>query len=340
MSKELAVRDVIASVEKDWNAVENLRLSFAKEMGFALQIVEGNAQLKALSAQNPDDLKRAIYNVALTGLSLNPVLKQAYLMPRKGKLIFEPSYMGLTEILVQAGTIVQMESSVVCENDYIEIELGDVQRITHKINITQKRGEIVGAYAIATLPSGQKHHEILTREELESLKLRSPSKTAWESDFSEMCRKSAIRRIFKHLPKTALSENAINAFAVFDENNKLNHSIEPVNTVTGEIRAARLEAANVQETPEPESATEALIRKSKAKIATLKTLAEFNKSFEGICKIQDIHVQEILVNEIQRVAETKGFIFDADSDGFYEQKDEVIQPAPESPATAADGDLF
>ena len=101
-----------------------------------------------------------------------------------------------------------------------------------------------------------------------------------------------------------------------------------------------MEAQNAPETPEPESQTEALIRKSKAKIATLKTLAEFNKSFEGICKIQDIHVQEILVNEIQRVAEEKGFLFDVDSDGFYEQKDEVIQPAPESPAMAADGDLF
>ena len=339
MSKEIAVRDVIQSVEKDWNAVENLRLSFAKEMGFALQIVEGNAQLKALSAQNPDDLKRAIYNVALTGLSLNPVLKQAYLMPRKGKLIFEPSYMGLTEILVQAGTIVQMESSVVCENDYIEIELGDVQRITHKINITQKRGEIVGAYAIATLPSGQKHHEILTREELESLKLRSPSKTAWESDFSEMCRKSAIRRIFKHLPKTALSENAINAFAVFDENNKLNHSIEPVNTVTGEIRAARLELEAAKE-PEPEAPKpDTLTEKSKRKILTLKTVDEFNLSFEKMGKIQDLEMQAELIAEIKKVAEAKGFVFDADSDGFYEPP----QPAPETaaaPEPANDSDLF
>lgn len=340
MSKEIAVRDVIQSVEKEFTAVENLRLSFAKETGFALQIVEGNAQLKALSAQNPDDLKRAIYNVALTGLSLNPVLKQAYLMPRKGKLIFEPSYMGLTEILVQAGTIVQMESSVVCENDYIEIELGDVQRITHKINITQKRGEIVGAYAIATLPSGQKHHEILTREELESLKLRSPSKTAWESDFSEMCRKSAIRRIFKHLPKTALSENAINAFAVFDENNKLNHSTEPVNPVTGEIRAARLELeASKEEPPKPDTLTE----KSKRKILTLKTVDEFNLSFEKMGKIQDLEMQAELIAEIKRVAETKGFLFDADSDGFYEQVDEEIEEKPETaaaPQVANDSDLF
>jgi hypothetical protein len=60
-------------------------------------------------------------------------------------------------------------------------------------------------------------------------------------------------------------------------------------------------------------------------------------------KIQDLEMQAELVAELKRVAETKGFIFDADSDGFYEQKDEVIQPAAESPATAAavaDSDLF
>lgn len=340
MSKELAVRDVIASVEKDWNAVENLRLSFAKEMGFALQIVEGNAALKAMAMKEPAQLRQAIYNVALTGLSLNPVLKHGYILPRKGKLIFEPSYMGMTEILTQAGTIIQMQSSVVCAGDFIEIQMGDTQAITHRIDINQKRGEIIGAYAIATLPNGQKQHEIMTREEIDSIRKRSQGGQAWDTDFAEMARKTVVRRIFKHLPKTALSSAAENAFKVFDENNELDHKSEPVNTVTGEIRAARLEAQNAPETPEPESQTEALIRKSKAKIATLKTPAEFNKSFEGICKIQDIHVQEILVNEIQRVAEEKGFLFDVDSDGFYEQKDEVIQPAPESPAMAADGDLF
>lgn len=340
MSKEIAVRDVIASVEKDWNAVENLRLSFAKEMGFALQIVEGNASLKAMAMKEPAQLRQAIYNVALTGLSLNPVLKHGYILPRKGKLIFEPSYMGMTEILTQAGTIIQMQSSVVCAGDFIEIQMGDTQAIIHRIDINQKRGEIIGAYAIATLPNGQKQHEIMTREEIDSIRKRSQGGQAWDTDFAEMARKTVVRRIFKHLPKTALSSAAENAFKVFDENNELDHKSEPVNTVTGEIRAARLEAQNAPETPEPESQTEALIRKSKAKIATLKTLAEFNKSFEGICKIQDIHVQEILANEIERVAEEKGFLFDVDSDGFYEQKDEVIQPAPESPATAADGDLF
>lgn len=341
MSKEIAVRDVIQSVEKDWNAVENLRLSFAKEMGFALQIVEGNASLKAMAMKEPAQLRQAIYNVALTGLSLNPVLKHGYILPRKGKLIFEPSYMGMTEILIQAGTIIQMQSSVVCAGDLIDIQMGDTQSITHRINMTAARGDVIGAYAIATLPTGQKQYEVMTRDEIDSIRKRSQGGQAWESDFSEMARKTVVRRIFKHLPKTTLSDAAENAFKVFDENNEIDYKAEPVNPVTGEIRAARLEleAAKEPETPKPDTLTE----KSKRKILTLKTVDEFNLSFEKMGKIQDLEMQAELIAEIKRVAETKGFIFDADSDGFYEQKDEVIQPAPETaaaPEPANDSDLF
>lgn len=338
MSKELAVRDVIQSVEKDWNAVENLRLSFAKEMGFALQIVEGNASLKAMAMKEPAQLRQAIYNVALTGLSLNPVLKHGYILPRKGKLIFEPSYMGMTEILIQAGTIIQMQSSVVCAGDLIDIQMGDTQSITHRINMTAARGDVFGAYAIATLPTGQKQYEVMTRDEIDSIRKRSQGGQAWESDFSEMARKTVVRRIFKHLPKTTLSDAAENAFKVFDENNEIDYKAEPVNPVTGEIRAARLEleAAKEPETPKPDTLTE----KSKRKILTLKTADEFNLSFEKMGKIQDLEMQAELIAEIKRVAETKGFIFDADSDGFYEQVDEEIKPAPETPQVANDSDLF
>ena len=337
MSKELAVRDVIQSVEKDWNAVENLRLSFAKEMGFALQIVEGNASLKAMAMKEPAQLRQAIYNVALTGLSLNPVLKHGYILPRKGKLIFEPSYMGMTEILIQAGTIIQMQSSVVCAGDLIDIQMGDTQSITHRINMTAARGDVIGAYAIATLPTGQKQYEVMTRDEIDSIRKRSQGGQAWESDFSEMARKTVVRRIFKHLPKTTLSDAAENAFKVFDENNEIDYKAEPVNPVTGEIRAARLEleASKEPETPKPDTLTE----KSKRKILTLKTVDEFNLSFEKMGKIQDLEMQAELIAEIKKVAETKGFVFDADSDGFYEPP----QPAPETaaaPEPANDSDLF
>ena len=337
MSKELAVRDVIQSVEKDWNSVQDLRLSFAKEMGFALQIVEGSASLKAMAMKEPSQLRQAIYNVALTGLSLNPVLKHGYILPRKGKLIFEPSYMGMTEILIQAGTIIQMQSSVVCAGDLIDIQMGDTQSITHKINMTAARGDVIGAYAIATLPTGQKQYEVMTRDEIDSIRKRSQGGQAWESDFSEMARKTVVRRIFKHLPKTTLSDAAENAFKVFDENNEIDYKAEPVNPVTGEIRAARLELEAAKEEPQkPDTLTE----KSKRKILTLKTVDEFNLSFEKMGKIQDLEMQAELIAEIKRVAETKGFVFDADSDGFYEPPQPAPETKPAAPEPANDSDLF
>ena len=72
----------------------------------------------------------------------------------------------------------------------------------------------------------------------------------------------------------------------------------------------------------------------------MKTVDEFNLSFEKMGKIQDLEMQAELIAEIKKVAETKGFIFDADSDGFYEQVDEVIEEKPAAPEPANDSDLF
>jgi hypothetical protein len=141
------------------------------------------------------------------------------------------------------------------------------------------------------------------------------------------------------LPKTTLSDAAENAFKVFDENNEIDYKAEPVNPVTGEIRAARLELEAAAEPPQPPK-PDTLTEKSKRKILTLKTADEFNLSFEKMGKIQDLEMQAELIAEIKRVAETKGFIFDADSDGFYEQVDEEIKPAQETPQVANDSDLF
>ena len=66
-----------------------------RELGFAAQIFEQNPSLQKC---DPVSIINAVVNVARTSITLNPVLKLAYLIPRKNKCVLEFSYVGLIKI--------------------------------------------------------------------------------------------------------------------------------------------------------------------------------------------------------------------------------------------------
>lgn len=90
---------------------------FAREVNFAISLMMKNDYLITCAKSNPDYLIEAIKAVGLTKLSLNPELKLAYLVPRKGKIYFSSSYMGKREILMRAGIVQWVEANLVYEGD-------------------------------------------------------------------------------------------------------------------------------------------------------------------------------------------------------------------------------
>ena len=72
-------------------APENMK--FEAEKGFALQALKNNDSLAATVQNDIVSFQMAITNVAAIGLSLNPAEKLAYLLPRKGKVCLDVSYM-------------------------------------------------------------------------------------------------------------------------------------------------------------------------------------------------------------------------------------------------------
>ncbi len=189
-------------------AVAQSNIDFDKEKSFAMQILNNSDYLFSAAQQNPESLINAVYNVALTGLTLNPVLKFAYLLPRKKKVILEPSYMGLIKILTDAGVVKSIRAYVVRKADLFSYELGTQPFIKH-VPSAESGGEIIGAYAIAELAEGGTQFEVMTRQEIDIIMNRSESVKAgtsspWKSDYSEMARKTVIRRLYKYLPKTQI----------------------------------------------------------------------------------------------------------------------------------------
>lgn len=231
---ELAKTDFETNVQE-----QKLNLSFKKESAFAMQIFQGNDYLTKM---NPESIKNAIVNVALTGLTLNPVMKFAYLVPRKGKCVLDVSYMGLVKILTDTGSIKNIEAKIVYENEPFEIQQGTNPYIKHGIAPTQDKGNIIGVYSIATLNDGSTSVEWMYYNDIAAIAQRSEAvkagkKSPWNTDFSEMARKTVVKRHYKYLPKSERAILAANAIDIDHDNNgidfeKENRGDAPINIDT------------------------------------------------------------------------------------------------------------
>ena len=99
--------------------------------------------------------------------------------------------------------ISQIYAHPVYEGDEFEYSLGMHQDIIHKPK--NKTRNITGVYAVAVLPNGQMQAEVMEREEIDDIRAMSESYKAfkagkikscvWEDHYSEMARKTVIRRL-------------------------------------------------------------------------------------------------------------------------------------------------
>lgn len=188
-----------------------------REISFAIQMINKSTQLQKCS---PDSRLTAVMNISNIGLTLNPAAKEAYLIPRWNSVsgmmeaVLEPSYVGLTKLLTDAGSVKAMLCQIVYEKDEFVVDLANnMQPVVHKPKLSRsERGEIQGFYALATLIDGTRQVEYMSLEEIKEIRERSETYKAfmnkkiqsctWVTDFGEMGRKTVIKRIYKYLPRT------------------------------------------------------------------------------------------------------------------------------------------
>lgn len=185
--------------------------TWEREKSYAMQIFRKNPTLQKATLHSTLE---AIVNVANIGLSLNPTSKLAYLVPRfMGGYIevcLEASYQGLVKLITDSGSAKNVYCHPVYDGDEFQEILGTTVEIIHRPK--RKSKDIVMFYAVAVLHDGSKQVEIMTVSEINEIRERSESwksysqgkikSCVWVSDYSEMGRKTVIRRLCKYLPKT------------------------------------------------------------------------------------------------------------------------------------------
>lgn len=174
---------------------------------------------EALAKCEPVSFMSAIVQCSQLGLEPGGITGEAYLVPyRNGKkniteVQLIPGYRGLIKLARQSGLVVKIESRTVHKNDPVfSVEYGLDGDLKHIPLFPGDRGEVIAAYAVATLKDGEKIFDVMGRDEIEIIRQMSLEKNSgpaapWNKFPEEMARKTVVRRLWKYLPVSIELEN-------------------------------------------------------------------------------------------------------------------------------------
>lgn len=213
---------------------------FQREASFALEALNNNNYLASVAMSNPDSLKRAVVNVAAVGLSLSPVYKYAYLVPRDKKVCLDISYRGFVQLAVEVGSIKWAVAEIVYENDTFKLR-GLGQEPIHEFRpFSKERGDIVGGYCVAKTHDNEYIVTHMTIDKVFSIRDRSVAwraymkdnskKNPWVTDEDEMIKKTLIKNGYKSWPMTDTSKRLDQAVDVTNTVDEMDFSTPPEET--------------------------------------------------------------------------------------------------------------
>lgn len=209
MIQKPAYEDGIDSAKDQFEVLAGGHLNYGNEEIFAMQMLTKNDYVFKCANANPRSVQLAMINVASTGLTLNPAMGYAYLVPRDGGIVLDISFKGLIKIATDTGAIMWARAECVHESDQFTYH-GPAAMPEIKADPFRERGEIIGAYCIAKTPEGDILTEVMDLDALHKVRSASTAFTKgsagkqgpWGDYFSEMCRKAVIKRARKTWPYT------------------------------------------------------------------------------------------------------------------------------------------
>lgn len=217
---------------------------------------------KGLADATPASFAACIMTLSQLGLEPSNGLGHAYIIPFKNSrqntteatLII--GYQGMIELARRSGQVENIWAYAVFEGDDFEVTYGLAPDVKHvpKFVTTDPR-KLIAVYAAATLKGSTKPvFVVLQKVEIEAFRKRGASgkniKTPWDTDYQAMALKTAVRQLFKWLPKSVEMATA----AIVDDSPRVVPSFEmmPVLAAQGfsEAEDFKSDEAEIQHDPE------------------------------------------------------------------------------------------
>lgn len=227
----------IDSVRERFVSLAGNDLSFEREKGFAMQVLTANDYAMKIAMDNRSSVIAAVTNVAAIGISLNPAKRQAYLVPRDGRICLDISYMGLLDLAIQSGSILWGQAELVHQADRFELNGFDRPPTHVRDPFAPERGEVVGAYVVVKTRDGDYLTTTMPIAEINDIRDRSSAWKAWQNkqkkcpwvtDPGEMAKKTVIKRAYKLWPKTERFERVEQAIDHLNRENEEGLDLTPV----------------------------------------------------------------------------------------------------------------
>ncbi len=159
-----------------------------------------------------ESILTAVVQASTLGLEPCTPAGEFYLIPFKNSktgvsdALGVPGYRGLIKLARWSGEIAMLSAEAVFDKDEFECELGLEQRLVHRPNWDTDDREnpenLTKVYAVAKFHDGSYQFIVMTRRQIEAIRMRSRAANygPWVTDYVEMAKKTAIRRLAKYLP--------------------------------------------------------------------------------------------------------------------------------------------
>lgn len=216
MSKELVSKGEAARMMEEWK--EDITLALPHNITYDRMrstFITAVAHNPEILKCDQDSIRTALLKCANDRLM--PDNREAALVPYNtnvAKANEKPNYkllcqylpmvLGIRKRAKELGGIKKIVCEVVRQNDFFDRELGDDSKIVHKPpQLGTDRGDIIGAYSIFYDDNDDVlHRETMDRSEIEEAREVSRAKNgpAWTKFYSEMARKTVLRRGAKSIP--------------------------------------------------------------------------------------------------------------------------------------------
>lgn len=205
-------------------------------------------------------LVNAFKVAAELGLEPGGALGHMYLVPYGEQCTPIIGYRGLIELARRSGQLRRLEAHVVYANEPFTVVFGLEPRLKHSPMVVGDRGGPVAVYAVAHLKDGSTQTEVMRLDEVMAIRDRSKASKngPWVTDFTEMARKTVVRRICKYLP---LSPELSRAFEMDDDNDVVDGTLVTASAIAAGTEALSLtqgakesvkKKLQIQDTPSPE----------------------------------------------------------------------------------------
>lgn len=159
--------------------------------------ITATARTPKLLECSKESVMKCLLDCAAFGLE--PDGRRAHLIPYGRECTLVMDYKGIVELVRRSGDVSSIHADVVCEADFFEHSMGKVTK--HSFDLRKPRGAMYAAYAMVVLKDGTQQAAIMGKEEIEAIRKRSRAGSSgpWVTDYNEMAKKTAFRRLSKWL---------------------------------------------------------------------------------------------------------------------------------------------